>query len=406
MEKMAILEGSVDAPSGFHAAGLCAGLKRNDLDLALLFSDKPSTVAGVFTSNAVRAAPVLLCEQVVERGVAQALIVNSGCANACTGKHGMEAAHAVVGALADRLGINPSCVMMCSTGTIGKPLAVDRIIASLDEAVDALGEGQGGLRAARAIMTTDTVEKTAAVTCRLGGNVIRLGGMAKGSGMIAPNMATMLAFITTDANVEPKALQDAVRQVADVTFNRITVDGDQSTNDSFIVMANGMAMVDAAALDAAHEDWPIFMEALETLARDLARKIVLDGEGATRLVTVTVKGAATQEDATKVAKSIANSLLCKTAWHGGDPNWGRILCAAGYSGADVDGELVDISFDELQAVRGGQIVPEVTMASLEDVFSRKEFTVMLNLNRGTGQDSVLTCDCSEEYVKINSEYMT
>jgi glutamate N-acetyltransferase/amino-acid N-acetyltransferase len=230
--------------------------------------------------------------------------------------------------------------------------------------------------------------------------------MSKGAGMIAPNMATMLAFLTTDAAVDQVALQRCLVDAVDQSFNRISIDGDTSTNDTVLMFANGTAMEGLPQLDAAHPDWPVFVDAVERVSLELAHKIVQDGEGATRFVTVTVSGASNPADARLAAKAIANSMLCKTAWFGGDPNWGRVICAVGYSGAAVDPDRVDIAFDELMAVRDGQMAPETSFEELEQVFARKTFEIHVNLNLGDASDTVYTCDCSDEYVKINSEYMT
>jgi glutamate N-acetyltransferase/amino-acid N-acetyltransferase len=398
-------DGGVTAALGFKASGVCAGLKANAPDLALLVSDVPAAAGGVFTTNAMQAAPVKLCRDVVAGGLAQAVVINSGCANACTGADGMARARAVADGASAVLGIAASQVLVCSTGTIGKRLPVEKIIAGLDVAAGKLS-ASGGAEAARAIMTTDTVDKQTAVSVEIGGCRIHVGGMAKGSGMIAPNMATMLAFITTDAAVEPGALQRCIAGVADVTFNRITVDGDQSTNDTLLILANGMAMDGVPPLRETHPDWALFRKAVEMVARELSQRIVRDGEGATRFVTITVSGARTAPEATLAAKAIANSMLCKTAWFGGDPNWGRVICAVGYSGATVDPDRVDISFDELAAVRDGQMASGVEFKDLAAVFARKAFEIHVNLNLGAASDTVYTCDCSYEYVRINAEYMT
>jgi glutamate N-acetyltransferase/amino-acid N-acetyltransferase len=397
--------GGVTAALGFKASGVCAGLKANAPDLALLVSDVPAVTGGVFTTNVMQAAPVKLCRDVVAGGLAQAVVINSGCANACTGADGMARARAVADGASSMLGIAASQVLVCSTGTIGKKLPVEKIIAGLDVAAEVLS-ATGGAAAARAIMTTDTVDKQCAVSVQIGGRRVCVGGMAKGSGMIAPNMATMLAFITTDAAVEAGALQRCIAGVAEVTFNRITVDGDQSTNDTLLILANGMAMDGVPPLRESHPEWPVFHGAVETVARELSQRIVRDGEGATCFVTITVSGARTPRDATLAAKAIANSMLCKTAWFGGDPNWGRVICAVGYSGAAVDPDRVDISFDELAAVRGGQMVAEVGFKDLAAVFARKTFEIHVDLNLGVASDTVYTCDCSYEYVRINAEYMT
>jgi glutamate N-acetyltransferase/amino-acid N-acetyltransferase len=403
MPEYTIIEGGVTAPKGFKAAGVCAGIKVDALDLALLVSDVSAVVAGTFTTNAVQAAPVKLCKRVVESGTARAVTVNSGCANACTGKNGMVAAEAVASATGEVLGIPVDEVLVCSTGTIGKPLPIDKISNGLPAAVEALS-AEGGGAAARAIMTTDTVDKQYAVEVEIGETSVRIGGMAKGAGMIEPKMATMLAFITTDAAVAPAALQACLCGAVKKSFNRVTVDGDQSTNDTALIFANGCSGCEM--LDESHADWHRFVDAVNAVTLELAKMMVKDGEGATKFVTITVDGAVTADDANKAAKAIANSLLCKTAWFGGDPNWGRVIAAVGYSGAQVDADLVDITFDDVAAVRQGQMAEGVTLSELEAVYARKAFEILVDLNLGRASDTVYTCDCSYDYVKINAEYMT
>ena len=403
MSNYTVIDGGVTAAQGFKASGICAGIKANRLDLALVVSEAPATVAGMFTTNAVQAAPVKLCKQVVASGTASAVVVNSGCANACTGEAGMTAATETAKAAAAALGLPVEGVLVCSTGTIGKPLPIDKIKAGLPAAVAALATDGGGT-AARAIMTTDTVDKQVAVSLEVGGHTVCIGGMAKGAGMIEPNMATMLAFLTTDAAVSQTALQDCLEAAVAKSFNRVTVDGDQSTNDTVLMFANGAS--GAPLLDASHPDWEAFKTAVAAVALALARKIIEDGEGATKFITVTVKGAVTAADANVAAKAIANSLLCKTAWFGGDPNWGRVIAAVGYSGAQVDAELVDIAFDDVAAVIGGTMAPGVEFDDLAQVFAKKAFEINVNLNLGAAEDTVYTCDCSYDYVKINAEYLT
>jgi len=403
MSDYSVMDGGVTAPQGFKAAGVCAGIKIGRPDLALVVSETPATVAGMFTTNAVQAAPVKLCKAVAATGMASAVVINSGCANACTGEAGITAATEMASATAAALGIAPGAVFVCSTGTIGKPLPIDKIRAALPAAVAALAV-DGGDQAARAIMTTDTVDKQVAVALNIGDATVCIGGMAKGAGMIEPNMATMLAFLTTDAAVAPTALRACLAAAVTKSFNRISVDGDQSTNDTVLMFANGRS--GSELLDESHPDWPTFSEAVEAVATTLAKKIVEDGEGATKFITITVKGAVTLADANKAAKAVANSLLCKTAWFGGDPNWGRVIAAIGYSRAQVDPDLVDIAFDDVAAVVGGQMAAGVTFAELEAVYARKAFEIVVNLNLGSAVDTVYTCDCSYEYVKINAEYMT
>jgi len=403
MSEFVTTDGGVTAPKGFKASGVCAGIKANALDLALLVSETPATVAGMFTTNAVQAAPVKLCKRVLASGTASSVVVNSGCANACTGAAGMEAAEKTAAATAAALGIEPDSIFVCSTGTIGKPLPVGKIKAGLPVAVEALS-AHGGGEAAHAIMTTDTVAKQHAVSFELDGKTVHVGGMAKGAGMIEPNMATMLAFLTTDAAVSLTALQSCLKKAVTKSFNRVTVDGDQSTNDTVLLFANGAS--ETPLLDESHPAWGTFEAAVADVALALATMMVKDGEGATGFITVTVQGAVTATDANQAAKAVANSLLCKTAWFGGDPNWGRVIAAVGYSGAQVDADLVDISFDDVAAVIGGQMAEGVAFSELETVFARTAFEILIDLKLGSETDTVYTCDCSYDYVKINAEYMT
>jgi glutamate N-acetyltransferase/amino-acid N-acetyltransferase len=399
------IDGGVTSPRGFKAASLRAGIKesRKRDDLTLLVSDGPATVAGTFTSNRVKAAPVKLCERRLIWGQAQAVIINAGCANACTGDQGIQDAEQMAEATAQALGIGKNLVFVCSTGTIGIPLPMNKIEAALPSLVKAISPS-GGSAAAEAILTTDLVKKESAVTVTIDGKKVTVGGIAKGSGMIAPNMATMLAFITTDAAVDQRSLQGCLHHAVDHSFNRIVVDGDESTNDTVLLLANGAA--GNTILQNKHPDWKRFCHAIETVCLDLALQIVKDGEGATKFVTVTVSGAATRHDARAVARSIAKSPLVKTAWNGGDPNWGRILAAIGYSGARIEENRVDITFDSVLAVKDGKAANGSSLKDLEAVYARKEFRVAVNLNSGKAEHTVYTCDLSKEYVAINAEYMT
>ncbi len=403
MKDYTIIDGGITAPLGYMASGVCAGIKVDALDLALLVSGKPAVVAGMFTTNSVQAAPVKVCKSVLESGRASAVVINSGCANACTGSGGFDAAESMALETAKAIDVDACDVFVCSTGTIGKTLPLDKICAALPVAVEALS-GDGGDVAAKAIMTTDTVPKQCAVSIEIGGVTVRVGGMAKGVGMIEPNLATMLAFITTDAAVSQSDLQVCLADAVSKSFNRITVDGDQSTNDTVLLFANGAS--GSEMLDESHADWQKFMDAVEYVALALAKKMVKDGEGATRFVTITVKGAVTAEDANSAAKAVANSPLCKTAWFGGDPNWGRVIAAVGYSSAQVDPELIDISFDDVMAVVDGQMVENVTFEELEEVFKKAAFEIVIDLKLGSATETVYTCDFSYEYVKINAEYLT
>jgi glutamate N-acetyltransferase/amino-acid N-acetyltransferase len=399
------IEGGVTTPRGFRAASLRAGIKesRKRDDLTLLVSDGPATVAGTFTSNRVKAPPVKLCERHLIWGQAQAVIINAGCANACTGDQGFQDAEAMAEITAKTLGIGKNLVFVCSTGTIGIPLPMKKIEAAIPTLATLLSPS-GGAAAAEAILTTDLVKKEVAVTLTIDGKPVIIAGMTKGSGMIAPNMATMLAFITTDADVDQRSLQDCLRNAVDLSFNRIIVDGDESTNDTVLMLANGAA--GNTILQKKHPDWKKFAHAVEAVTRKLAFKIVRDGEGATKFVTVNVAGAASRSDARLTARAIAQSPLVKTSWNGGDPNWGRILAAIGYCGARVDENRVDITFDDVLAVKDGMAAPGYALKDLEQVYARKEFTVNVNLNSGKASYTVYTCDLSREYVSINAEYMT
>ena len=397
------VQGGVTAARGFRAGVVAAEIKRKGrTDLALLVSDRPAAVAGVFTTNRIQGATVKLDRERLAGGVARAVVINSGNANACNGAQGLADARRMAALVAKELEVDEATVFVCSTGTIGIPMPMDRVEKGIRALVPALS-ADGGPGAARAIMTTDTVDKQAAYELQIDGKRVRVGGMAKGAGMIEPNMATMLAFLTTDAAVKREALQICLRVAVNESFNRVTVDGDQSCNDTVLLFANGEA--GNRPLDEKHPEWPLFAEAVKRVARDLAMKIARDGEGATKFVTVKVESAASDEDAAKAARAIANSLLVKTSWFGCDPNWGRVIDAVGYSGADVREELVDIRYDDVLAVRHGQAAGE-PLARLEEVLRRKEFSLTVSLHLGSGADTVYTCDCSEEYVKINSEYMT
>lgn len=399
------IEGGVTTPKGFKAASVRAGIKesRKRDDLTLLVSDTPATIAGTFTSNRVKAAPVHLCERHLIWGQAQAVIINAGCANACTGDQGIADAEKMAELTAQTLGIGKNLVFVCSTGTIGIPLPMNKIENALPDLAKAVSV-DGGRAAAEAILTTDLVKKEIAVTLTIDGQPITIGGIAKGSGMIAPNMATMLAFITSDATVDQRSLQDCLRHAVDHSFNRIIVDGDESTNDTVLMLANGAA--GNQLLHKKHPEWKKFCHAVDTVTRELAKMIVKDGEGATKFVTVTVASAASRHDARVVARSIAKSPLVKTAWNGGDPNWGRILAAIGYSGARVDGNRVDITFDKVLAVQGGKAAEGSSLKDLEEVYAQKEFSVHVELHSGKSEYTVYTCDLSKEYVAINAEYMT
>ena len=400
-----LISGGVTSAAGFKAAAVRAGIKesRKRDDLTLLVSDVPATIAGTFTSNRVKAAPVKLCERHLIWGEARAVLINAGCANACTGDQGIADAEKMADLTANALGIGKNLVFVCSTGTIGIPLPMEKIEAALPGLIKAISP-EGGSAAAEAILTTDLVRKEVAAQITIDGKTITLGGIAKGSGMIAPNMATMLAFLTTDAAVDQRSLQDALRHSVDHSFNRIVVDGDESTNDTVLVLANGGAGNEL--LQKHHPEWKKFCHALDVVCKELALRIVKDGEGATKFVTVTVSGAASRSDARTAARAIAKSPLVKTAWNGGDPNWGRLMAAIGYSGARVEADRVGIAFDGVLAVKDGQAASGSSLKELEAVYAKPAFTVAVNLNCGKSEHTVYTCDLSREYVAINAEYMT
>ncbi len=386
-------------PEGFTAAGIAAGIKKKKKDMALIVSDVPAQSAGVFTTNQIKAAPVKWDIQVVERNHVRAIIINSGNANACTGMQGMTDTAATATLTAGKLGTEAHEIFVCSTGTIGKPLPMEKISRGIPLLAKKLSPN-GAMNAAEAIMTTDLVTKTTTQEIEIGGKPVRITCLAKGSGMIEPNMATMLAFILTDAAIEKHALQCALRAATDTSFNRITVDGDQSTNDSVIALANGKAG-NTEILNGS-EEWNTFFQAVENILFELAMMIVKDGEGATRVVTVQVSGAASNGEANKAARAVANSMLNKTAWAGIRPNWGRVMDAIGYSSAQVKEEKVDIDYDDVPAVRSG-LAAASAEKDLINAVSKDEFAIHINLNLGDGHAVVYTCSCTEEYVRINVE---
>jgi glutamate N-acetyltransferase/amino-acid N-acetyltransferase len=403
LEVVEMVTGGVTTPTGFRAAGVSAGIKARPgaLDLALLVSDTPATVSAVFTTNRAQAAPVLVSLEHLAKsnGIARAIVVNSGCANACTGDAGVQVSRDSAAEAARLVGCAVEQVLVASTGVIGVNLPVDKVRQGLASAVTELAPDRGAL-AAQAIMTTDPFPKEAAARVALDGKEAAIGGMAKGSGMIEPNMATMLGFVTTDAAV-PKALLDrALRESVDDTFNAITVDGECSTNDCVMVLANGAsgARVDESNYDA-------FVYALKAVCLTLALGIVRGGEGATKLVTVTVTGAATAADARKAAKAIANSPLVKTAIHGGDPNWGRLIAVAGRAGVSFALERAKVTIGPIVLFKDGRPHDEAAPEAA-NYLQNGEITVSVDLGAGAATSTVWTCDLSAEYVRINAEYRT
>jgi len=399
-DTLALVPGDAASPKGFRAAGVHCGVKSERLDLALLVSEVPAAAAGVFTTNKVKAAPVRYTQRAVAAGRAQAVVVNSGNANACTGEPGFADAAEMARLAGQALGLNPELVLVASTGVIGVPLPMEAIRAGIPRAARELA-ADGDL-AARAILTTDSFPKTAAFRAKIGSVEVTIGGMAKGAGMIHPNLATTLCFLTTDAAVPPAVLRGALKRAVQQSFNSITVDGDTSTNDTVLLLANGRA---GGAPITNGEALAVFSAGLTLVASALARMVVRDGEGATRLVEIAVEGAVSDLEAHQAAMTVANSLLVKTALHGGEPNWGRILAALGRAGVEMAEETTDVFFADLAVVRGGLGVPGVwdaAAAALEE----KEISVRIRLGVGTGAATVWTSDLSEEYVRINGSYTT
>jgi glutamate N-acetyltransferase/amino-acid N-acetyltransferase len=395
------ISGGVTTPLGFRAAGVSAGIKPKGLDLALLVSDRPATAAGVFTTNRAQAAPVLVSREHLARsgGVARAIVVNSGCANACTGDAGLDAAREMAAQTATLLGCAPDQVLVASTGVIGVRLKIENIRSGLPEAISALGADQGSA-AAQAIMTTDPFPKEAAARVSVGGGEVTVGGMAKGSGMIEPMLATMLAFVTTDAALPKALLERALREVVDDTFNAITVDGECSTNDCVIVLANG-----ASGVSIDEQSYGAFADALRAVCVRLALGIVRGGEGATKLITVTVTGGASAAEARRAAKAIANSPLVKTAIHGGDPNWGRLIAVAGRAGVEFELRRAAVMIGSIVLFKDGRPYDEAAPEAAE-YLRNDDIAVSVHLGAGAASSTVWTCDLSAEYVRINAEYRT
>lgn len=387
----------IQMPKGFKCAGIAAGIKPASVkDMALILSESPAAVAGVFTTNKVCAAPVKVCRAHLKHGTGRAIVMNSGVANACTGSAGLEAAKTMAAETAGLLQCNPQEIYVCSTGKIGPQLPLDRILPGIAALIEAAGDHVQ--ETAEAMMTTDTRPKIAVAELELEGIPCSITGLAKGAGMIEPNMATMLSFIATDAAVAPAALQQALQSAVDKSFNRISVDGDQSTNDTVLLLANGAAGNTPVLESSA--GWERFCEALNKVCFELAMMIVHDGEGADKFVTVSVRGAVDDAEADRAARAVANSMLNKTAWAGTYPDWGRIMDAVGYSGAEVVEERVDILYDDVQAVAGGCRSGEPQEALIK-VVSQTDFAITVDLHLGEGSATVYTCNCTEEYVRIN-----
>lgn len=406
---MAIFENAVTQTPGFKAAGVHVGVKTSNKekkDVALIYSEKPCAVAGMFTTNVVKAAPVYYDMKVVENGRAQAIIANSGNANACTGGQGEKDAAAMAAAAGAVLGLKAEEVLVCSTGVIGHNMPMDRVLSGIKAAAANLSS-DGGRDAAEAILTTDVYRKEISKTVDLNGITVTISGMAKGSGMICPNMATMLCFITTDAAIDSKVLQMALKESVALSFNQISVDGDMSTNDTVLMLANGMA--GNAAITPNSDSYQKFVAVLKDICFYLAKKIARDGEGATHLLEAQVIHAASEEDALKAAKSVVSSDLVKAAIFGKDANWGRIICAAGYSGAKFDQSKVDISLSSYS----GEITVAKNGGGLEfdedyalKILSEENVTAIIDLKAGEFSGKAWGCDLTYDYVKINADYRT
>ncbi|AEG13974.1 Arginine biosynthesis bifunctional protein ArgJ [Desulfofundulus kuznetsovii DSM 6115] len=395
--------GGVTAPQGFLAAGVAAGVKyKGRRDIALIFSEVPARAAGVFTTNLVKGAPVVVTMERIARGRARAVVVNSGNANTCNGEQGIRDARAMAQETARVLNIPEEDVLVASTGVIGQPMPMDRILPGIAAAARELSSG-GGAAAAEAIMTTDTEPKETALSLTLSGHTVTIGGMAKGSGMIHPSMATMLCFITTDAAVSAPCLQEMLRHAVDRSFNMISVDGDTSTNDMVLALANGRA--GNPEITAENEDYHLLRDALTEVCTRLARAVARDGEGATKLLEVKVINAASEKDARLAARAVVASNLVKTAIYGRDANWGRIICAAGYSGAHFDPDRVDIYLGDIMVARDGVALPFDEEAA-SSVLAGREVRVLVDLKSGEYEATAWGCDLTGEYVNINASYRT
>ncbi|MDI3478011.1 MAG: glutamate N-acetyltransferase / amino-acid N-acetyltransferase [Thermoanaerobacterium sp.] len=406
MEDFEVIEGNVTSPKGFLASGVFAGIKKAKKDFAIIYSEKKANAAAAFTTNKVKAAPVILDMEKIKNGEAQAIVANSGNANACTGKKGYEDASSMAFMAAEKLNIDKDDVLVCSTGVIGVTLPMDKIVKGIELAVQSLSR-DGGKEAAEAILTTDTFAKEVAVKFNIKGVEVKIGGIAKGSGMISPNMATMLSFITTDADVSKSALNKALKDTVKRSYNMISVDGDMSTNDTVIIMANGMA--GNPTIEENTHEYEVFYNALLYVNKYLAKQIAKDGEGATKFMEVNVVNAPTEDDAILASKSVVNSNLVKTAIFGEDANWGRIIAAVGYSGANFSPDTVDIYLKSNKGLikvceNGGYV--HFSEDKAKEILSEKEISIIVDLNAGNYEALAWGCDFSYDYVKINGSYRT
>ena len=393
----------VTFPKGFKAAGVKAGIKKSgNLDLALIYTEKEAAVAGVFTKNAVAAAPVIVSREVVKGGKAHAIVANAGCANACTGETGLANARKMAALAAVEVGCAPDEVLVGSTGIIGVNLPMDKLEAGIKAAAAELSE-DGSKNAGNAIITTDTYSKACSCEVEIGGQAVRFGAIAKGSGMIQPNMATMLCYITTDANISSQLMQKALSEIVEVSFNMISVDGDMSTNDTVLVLANGAS--GAAEITDGSPEYEKFYATLKEICQELSKRIAADGEGATKFLTINVSGTKTFEDAKTVAMSIAKSPLVKTAFFGEDPNWGRVICAVGYAGIPMVPEKTVIKFGGVPVYANG-LGAEFNEDDIHKVMAEHDIVIDVEMGMGDAKATVWSCDFSYEYVKINGEYHT
>ena len=387
---------------GFLFSGISAGIKKDGKrDLGLIYSQVPAQAAGLFTTNAVKAAPVLLGTKRIKRGLCQAVIINSGNANACTGNQGLEDAKRTSSWVAKGLGTEERLIIPSSTGVIGAPLPMQKIEEGIPKLIDALSP-DGWMDAVEAIMTTDTFPKVEVVNCRIKGKKVKICGMVKGAGMIRPNLATMLSFVVTDANIKAPLLQQMLDEVAEFSYNRITVDGETSTNDTVLVLANGES--GHPQISRMDRDGALFQLRLQEVCQNLAKSVVRDGEGATKFIEIHVKGARNREDAKRAGYAIAHSPLVKTAFFGMDANWGRILCAIGHSGIRMDPNRIDVFFDRMPIVKNGMGAGGQLEEKAAEVIKNKSFKVTVHLHQGKSEFSVLTTDLSLDYVKINASY--
>jgi len=394
--------GTVTSPQGFCAGATYAGIKKaeNSLDLGILFSEVPCTAAGLFTTNKVKSSHIILCQERLQKGRAVAVVVNSGCANTLNGEQGLADAAEMAALAANAIGIAAEDVLMASTGVTGQPLPMNLIRAGISQIVLT---NDGGHQLAKAIMTTDTVPKETAVAARVGDSEFTIGGVAKGSGMIHPDMATMFCFLTTDAAVELDFLRSALQKAVDVSLNMISIDGDTSPSDTVLLMANGLAGNEPISVGSREAD--TFQQALDQVCIYLAKALARDGEGATKLIEVTVNGAISAAEARLAARTIVSSPLVKAAVHGADPNWGRILVAAGRSGVEMVESKIDLNIGDVSVVKGGRPLP-YDEQSVVRVFEQSVVPIRLHLNLDTASATAWGCDLSEEYVTINSQYMT